>query len=867
MAARRSKNPKARLEEYRRKRDFARTAEPEGGAAPASEGRLFVVQKHAARQLHYDFRLELDGVLKSWAVPRGPCLDPQQKPLAVHVEDHPIEYGSFEGIIPSGEYGAGTVMLWDRGRWEPIGDASAGLEKGDLKFRLHGEKLRGSWVLARMGGKAGGDGRNWLLIKKRDDEARPVESYNVLSEEPFSVQSGRSMEEIARDPEAVWTDGEARPAGGAAARRRAGARRSGPGPSALPGARKAALPESVKPQLATRVSDAPGGDDWLHEVKLDGYRMIARIDGGQVRLLTRNGHDWTERMPQVAKALGRLPVESAILDGEIAILDAGGRCDFQALQNAFRGGRRAAGFVYFVFDAIHAGGYDLRKVPLVERKAYLADLLERAPSAKPTVQYCDHIVGNGPLAFEEAARAGLEGIVSKRVASPYESRRTDSWVKVKCTSRQEFVVGGYTLPSRSESGVGALVLGQHDAGGRLVYCGRVGTGFSEQAVKALEPELLRLARDTPPFADPGSDPAPQSVRWVEPRLVVEVEFGAWTNDGLVRHASFKGVREDVDPRAVTRETPKRAAGVVRAPASPKDAFVAGVRISNPSRTVYPEDGVTKVDVAGYYEAIAGRMLPYVAGRPLSLVRCPLGLADEAFYQRELGEGFPPAIRGVTIGRGRSKDHAIVIDDLEGLVSLVQMGVLEIHAWGCRLDNTERPDHLVFDLDPGPGITWEHIVESAKFVRDYLADLGLESFAKTSGGKGVHVVVPITRRTGWADAKAFAGGVAGAIVRIAPLNFVATMSKVAREQRIYVDYLRNQLGATSVAPWSTRARPGATVSTPLAWEELSADLEPRDLTVRTVLERAGAGAPDPWERYARLRQTITVDMKRAVRAAP
>lgn len=872
MARRRTN--KSGLDEYRRKRDFARTREPAGGELAASEtGRLFVVQKHAARQLHYDFRLELDGTLKSWAVPKGPSLDPQQRPLAVLVEDHPLEYGSFEGIIPEGEYGGGTVMLWDRGRWEPIGDPREGLARGDLKFRLFGEKLTGAWVLARMGGKAGEDGRNWLLIKKKDEQARPVASFNVLAERPFSALSGRSMEQIAEDPDAVWADGRAQPAGKGPAKRATGrsSGRSSIDPSPLPGARRARLPRTLKPQLATRVPDAPDGDEWLHEIKLDGYRMLCRLAGGEVRLLTRNGHDWTDRMPGIARALGELPVDEAFLDGEVVILDARGVSDFQALQNAFKGRGGSAAIVYYVFDAPLAGGFDLRRVPLIERKGYLAALLEAGPAAGPSVRYCDHIVGRGPVVFEEARRSNLEGIVSKRVDAPYESRRTDTWRKVKAVHHRPFVIGGYTLPAGSRSGLGALLVGAHDPAGRLVYCGRVGTGFSEQALRELAALLEERRRDDPPFVNPQADPDPRAARWVEPDLVADVEFAAWTADGLVRHASYQGLNADIGPGDVGREGPDpqrprpapRAGKVVKAPSSPDDALVAGVRISHPGRTVYPEDGVSKLDVAKYYEAVAGRMLPFVAGRPLSLVRCPLGLAGEAFYQRELGEGFPEQLRGITVprGRGGSEDHAIVIDDLEGLIALAQMGVLEIHRWGCRADRLDRPDHLVFDLDPGPGIEWAHIVAGAEVVRDVLAGLGLESFVKTSGGKGLHVVVPITRRTPWPQAKAFAKAVADHLVRMAPLNFVATMAKDQRKLRIFVDYLRNELGATAVAPYSTRAQAGATVSTPLSWPELSAGVRPRDLTVGTVPQRLAA--PDPWADFHESRQSITAAMQKAI----
>ncbi|MHC4414709.1 MAG: DNA ligase D [Planctomycetota bacterium] len=886
MAAkkRRTNRTKDDLRAYREKRDFERTPEPRGGdAKKGPSGRLFVVQKHAARTLHYDLRLELEGVLKSWAVPRGPSLDPTHKPLAVAVEDHPIEYASFEGIIPAGEYGGGTVMLWDRGEWEPIGDPVRGYEEGDLKFRLSGEKLRGAWVLARMTGPAGEGGRNWLLIKKRDAEARSVESFNVLGEAPFSVASGQTMDEIATDPEAVWTEGRVVPVESGRPRSRSRDRQAAgrvPDPAELPQARKGRLPKTFAPQLAVSATEAPEGDEWLHEVKLDGYRLVCRLEGGVARLLSRNGLDWTGRFPSVALAAGRLPVTDAILDGEVVALNADGIPDFGALQTAFRG-QAPSTCTYYVFDVPYAGGYDLRAVPLIDRKRFLEKLVGTVGTSGPVIRVCEHIRGNGPIVFERAGRLGLEGIVAKRVDAPYVSRRSRDWVKVKLRRRREFVVGGFTSPARSRQGFGALLLGHHDEEGRLVYCGRVGSGFSDEALESLAAELRARRSANPPFCNPEADPEAARAHWVDPALVVEVEFAGWTKDALLRHAVFRGVRPDVSPPAVAgaetapsqdrrvaraQADPGAAQGsVVQAPPSPEDALVCGVRISHPDRTVYPEDRVTKRDVAGYFEAVADWILPHVARRPLSVVRCPLGLAGESFFQRQPGEGFPAAIRGVTVAEGASGDPYLLIDDRRGLLSLVQMGVLEIHTWGCRADDLSKPDQLVFDLDPGPGIEWEHVVASGLVVRDYLADVGLASFVKTSGGRGLHVVVPLTRRTAWPDAKAFARAVATDLARIAPLNFVATVSKALRTHRVFIDYLRNQRGSTAVAPYSTRARPGACVSTPLRWDELSALRPAAAYTAATVPARLARLDEDPWAAYRRTRQSITARMRRAVGA--
>ncbi|MCP3902364.1 MAG: DNA ligase D [Planctomycetes bacterium] len=778
-----------------------------------------------------------------------------------------------EGIIPAGEYGGGTVMLWDRGTWEPIGDADEGYEKGDLKFRLHGEKLAGTWALARMGGRAGEGGKNWLLIKKKDEASRAIESFNVLGERPHSVASGRTMEEIAADPEAVWKDGAAQPTGSEppAPRRRRARKPTLPDPGALGGARPAVCPDACSPQLATSVRVAPDGDDWLHEIKLDGYRLLARLRDGQVRLFTRNGHDWTERFGSVARALAEVPLDDAFFDGEVVVLDETGVSDFHSLQAALKTPSRGA-FTYFVFDLLFAGGHDLRRVPLAERKGLLEAVLAAAPGAGPTVRFSDHIEGRGPIVFDQARRAGLEGIISKRRDAGYESRRTDTWLKVKAVHRQEFVVGGYAHPARATGGVGSLLLGVHDDDGEgLVYCGRVGTGFDRSDHAELERLLASRLRDTPPFRNPEADPEPDAVRWVEPDLVVDVEFGHWTKADVVRHATYRGLLDDRRPRDVRREPggPRRAARgraakhVVRAPRSPDDAYVEGTRISHPARTVYPEVAVTKREVAEYYVSVAAWILPRVAGRPLSLVRCPLGMAGEAFYQRRVGEGFSKAIRPFTMEHDGSTDDGILIRDSGGLLELVQMGALEIHAWNCRADRPDRPDQFVLDLDPGPGITWADVVESARVIRAYVRDLGLEPFVKTTGGAGVHLVVPIARRRSWDEVVAFTRGIARNLQRRAPLNFVATVSKALRENRIYVDFLRNTRGATAVAAYSTRARDAATVSTPLRWEELSPELRPTDLDIRTVRERIARLKRDPWEGFEEARRSITAAMLREV----
>jgi len=875
------------LSAYRGKRDFSKTPEPAGGAAgaPERDKRLYVVQKHDATNLHYDLRLELDGVLKSWAVPKGPCLDPSKKPLAVHTEDHPIEYGSFEGVIPKDQYGGGTVMIWDTGHWEPIGDPHEAYGKGDFKFRLHGRKLRGEWALVKMGGKAAEDGNNWLLLKKKDGESRPVDEYDILAQQARSAATGRTMKEIADASDLIWSEGRAQ----AGAPNEAGisptvAHRTSTivDTSAPDGAKKRTQPDIFAPQLAQSDTIIPDGDDWIHEVKLDGYRLVAMIDRGHVRLMTRNKLDWTDRFQRIAEALRELPVDQAILDGEVVVLDSRGVPDFQLLQNAFKGKMTGPprAMAYYVFDLPHAGGYDLSRVPIEQRKTLLRTILARA-DLEPTVHYCDHIVGKGPTVFEQAIAGGFEGIISKRLGSHYEPRRSYAWLKFKGVTSQDFVVAGFTKPTGSRHGFGSLVLGQYEDG-NLYYRGRVGSGFTDDSLESINADLRTRVRKASPFTVRADIPAAKGVTWVQPELVAHVEFSGWSDDGIPRHPVFKGLRPEMNPEDVVADNPldrRSRAGhgstsstrtqgtsakvskpdVVRARRAPEDAVVLGVRISNPNRNVYPEAAVTKKEVAEYYTAVAEAVVPQMASRPLSIVRCPLGLAGESFYQKHLGKGFPEDIHEMSIPN--DPDLLMYITDAKGLVSLVQMGVLEIHPWGCRMDNADRPDRLIFDLDPGEGIEWEHIVASAHFLRQYLGDLGLESFVKTSGGKGIHVVVPIQRRSSWNEAKVFTRAIAQDIVRIAPRNFVAVANPPLRKQRIYIDYLRNTRGATAVGAYSTRAREGALVSTPLDWDELTPEATPDKFTVRTVPLRLATPGSDPWARIGGVVQSITSAMKR------
>jgi len=796
------------LDAYRRKRNFRKTSEPAGAPGPSRADRLFFcVQKHAARRLHYDFRLELDGVLKSWAVPKGPSFDPAEKRLAVHVEDHPLEYGTFEGQIPPGEYGAGSVVLWDRGEWIPKEDPHEGYRNGKLKFELVGEKLRGGWTLARMGGKSGEGGKNWLLLKERDATARPLAEGDVLEERPESV---------AGDP--VATDAPA-----------------------------ATLPARLVPQLATLASEPPTGPEWVHELKYDGYRTLCRIEDGRARLFSRSGKDWTHEMAAVARAAAALPVDAAWLDGEIVVVQPDGRTSFQALQNALAEKHRET-LTYMVFDAPFLDGRDLRKLPLLARKQALAALLARAGSAQNAIRYADHIEGDGATFFRQATKLGVEGIVSKRRDAPYESRRTTTWRKVRAQQRQEFVIGGFTDPAGGRVGLGALLLGVHD-GAALRYVGRVGTGFGDRLLHDLRARLATLERATSPFA-PGAVRPPKGSHFVRPELVAEVAFTEWTGDGQLRHPTFQGLRDDKSGGEVVRERavvlPRRAAD---------ETVVAGVRLTHPDRVSWPEVGVTKLELARFYEQIAPWMLPHVEGRPLSLLRAPEGHTGERFFHKHVDKGWPPALGRVRVREGGKDVTYVMVTDAAGLVALAQMGVLEIHPWGSRHDRIEEPDRMTFDLDPGPELPWRRLVEAAAHTRVLLHEMGLTSFVKTTGGKGLHVVVPIVPRDEWDAVKAFTESVANALVRRDPKLFTASMSKAARPGKVYVDYVRNARSQTAVAAYSTRARPDAPVSTPLRWDELLVEDSADRWTVRNLPRRLAAMKVDPWEGFLELRQWI------------
>ncbi len=852
------------LEEYRTKRDFAKTPEPAGTGSAESSELLYVVQKHAASRLHWDFRIELDGVLLSWAIPKGPSLDTADKRLAMHVEDHPVEYGSFEGTIPKGEYGGGTVMLWDRGTWQPDhGDPRAHLEQGHLKFYLFGERLRGRWMLVKTKGY-GGKGDSWLLFKERDEEARPRAEFDAVQQWTTSVATGRTMEQIALDADAVYSSTDLSLSDAQAEAQPRLFRPTMPDLATIPGAVEAPMPDHVDVELATLVKGVPEGDQWLHEVKYDGYRILGRIEGGRARLVSRNNKDWTDKFSLVAEAIVGLGVSDALLDGEVVVVKPDGTSDFQALQNYVKRHQHAT-LQYCVFDLLYLNGHDLRGCWLEDRKEVLRALV---PADSPVIRYTDHIEGHGDVFFDRACEYSLEGVVSKKRGSTYRSGRGRDWLKSKCLQRQEFVVVGYTDPGGSRSGFGALAIGVNDPAG-LRYVGRVGTGFTERTLADLHGELKPLLRDDPPVMNPPDGAEAHGLHWVEPKLVAEVAFAEWTAEGALRHPSFLGLRVDKPAEEVVLETPSElpteAADTVATPeATPptvsgkpgETTRVAGVVLTNPGRVFWPEIGFTKLDLTRFYEQVADRILPHVADRPLSLVRCPNGYTGECFYQKHAAN-FPPAVLTVDIPEGAAGEVTPYawIDSLSGLIGLAQMGVLEVHPWGARRDNPDKPDRLVFDLDPDPALPWSQVAATALLLRSELGRLGLQSWLKTTGGKGLHVVVPITRRSTWSEARSFARAFVDSIVRIEPRMFTSNMRKGQRDGRIFIDYLRNSRGATAVAPYSTRAREWAPVSMPMAWEELEQTAERPVFTVANVAARLG-DFPDPWADIFSAHQSIT-----------
>ena len=839
------------LARYHGKRDFSRTPEPREGGRVGKDVLSFVIQKHHASHLHYDFRLELDGTLKSWAVPKGPCLDPTVKRMAVHVEDHPISYADFEGTIPPKQYGAGTVIVWDRGDWLPEGggdaEARKALAAGKLKFELRGEKLKGHWTLVRMHGKGDEKHEPWLLIKERDDQARDLADYDVLEKQPASVLTGRGVDELDRPPKKV------------AAKTPAKAPAKTPGKKAAEKklAKKVALPAAFQPQLATLAASPPSApDEWLYELKFDGYRLLARIDKGKVRCFTRNGHDWTDKLPALAKALAKLPTDSAWLDGEITVEGDNGAPDFQALQNAFDRGATSS-IVYWLFDAPFVDGQDLRDEPVEARRAQLVRLLGKRPPAPLRLSEAFDASPRDLLA--SSARIGFEGIVGKRKGSPYVSRRSPDWIKLKNQQRQEFVIGGYTAPKGSRSGFGALLLGVHDDKGRLRYCGNVGTGFNADRLADIKARLDKLATDDCPF-EPRPDGVNAKAQWVRPTLVAEVSFGEWTREDRVRHSVFQGLRADKPARGIVRERPEHPGAPAATPAKKKGARTPmALKISHADRVIDEKSGITKGELAAYYDAVGTLMLPHLRGRPVSLVRAPDGVGGDLFFQKHIQNREIPGVRLLDPALDPGHEPLLQIDSKTGLIGAAQMNVIELHTWNATSRAIDRPDRMTFDLDPGEGVAWPQIQEATLLVRTLLDELGLPSFLKTSGGKGLHVVVPIRRQYGWDEVKGFSQAVVVHLAETIPDRFVAKSGPRNRVGKVFVDYLRNGFGATTVSAWSARSRPGLGVSVPVTWDELPALTGAAQWTVGNAAERFAIGNK-PWAALERSRKGIAAAMK-------
>ncbi|MDP9008752.1 MAG: DNA ligase D [Pseudomonadota bacterium] len=911
---------KPALSVYRTKRDFSKTAEPSGEERVATSPRLrFVVQKHAARQLHYDLRLEWDGVFRSWAVARGPSIDPADKRLAVEVEDHPLDYGDFEGTIPKGEYGGGTVMLWDRGYWTPEGAKSTqdAFKDGDLKFTLEGSKLHGSWVLVRMrGDRFGGKRTNWLLIKHRDASSKAGGTDEQLNEDR-SVASGRIMQQIAdgvgKRPKpfmlattrlgsanAVWIgkgaddhaetrapDTPVAPGPGQDSKSAKAAKTaSAGGPSRVKPVMASTMPKFIEPQLSKLVDRPPDQAGWAHEVKFDGYRAQLRVEKGKAVIRTRKGLDWTDRFAAIAQEASAL--RDCILDGEIVALDDRQLPNFGALQTALSQ-ENTDQLVCYVFDFLFDAKEDLRTLPLSERKARLEAFLDQQ-GASSRIRYVSHLVSNAEAVLASACKMGLEGIISKKLSAPYFSGRIDSWVKAKCRAGQEVILGGWT----SEGGTLRSLLAGVNCDGRLVYVGRIGTGYGREVVKTLQPKLQKLTREKSPFTGVNAPPKESNVRWLKPALIAEIEFEGWTDSGMIRQAAFKGLREDKDPADVVTEMPtaettaaKERTVQTKFPAPPKRArsapkqtrsaaksepaaggsSVFGVSISKPEKALWPDAGdgkaVTKLDLARYYEQVAAWMLQHLAGRPCSLVRAPDGIGGQHFFQRHAMAGMSELFALVKV-RG-DKAAYVQIDRIEALAAVAQIGALELHPWNCAPNDPEVAGRLVFDLDPAPDVKFDAVIAAAHDIRERLERIGLVGFCKTTGGKGLHVVTPLMegkKAVAWPIAKNFAHLICAQMAQDSPTRYLDNMSKARRSGRIFLDYLRNDRTATAVAVLSPRAREGATVSMPVEWREVKKGLDPKSFTVRTappLLRKL-----KPWKDYTNGARSLTDAIKRATR---
>ncbi len=831
------------LKAYKDKRNFSITSEPAEGGEAGVDGLTFVIQKHWASRLHYDFRLELDGTMKSWAVPKGPSYDTKDKRMAVHVEDHPISYSSFEGTIPEKQYGAGKVIIWDKGTWLPQGDPHEGYEAGNLKFEMHGHKMHGKWALIRMKGK-GEKQEPWLLIKEKDDFARPASEFSVVDEMPDSVKTLKAPKAATK---------KAAPVEAAAPKARA-ARGKAPA-----GAVKADLPDEFAPELATLVDKPPSTpEDWVFEIKFDGYRMLARVEGKSVALISRNGKDWTAKLIPLQKELLKLRLPDGWYDGEIVVHDDDGRPNFGMLQLAFDGSNTAP-IVYFLFDAPYLNGYDMREVPLVERRAALKAVLDKADSN--VVRFSDEFGTDPGELVAAACKMGLEGVIGKRRDSRYVQRRSPEWIKLKCGQRQEFVIAGYTDPQGARTGIGALLLGTYDKDGVLQYAGNVGTGFNEVSLRDLKAKLSKLDTDESPF--PPKAVAGRKHHWVKPKLIAEVSFAEWTSAGSVRHAVFQGLRDDKPAKVITRETARQVEEVVdkqTEPIAPEGKLPANLKVTNPERVIDAHSGATKLDLVRYYALVGPLMLEYLKGRPLSLVRAPAGVGGELFFQKHADIGKLPGMK--QMDKALDPDHPPMLEvaSVNGILSAAQWNVVEFHSQNAVGKAYETPNRVVFDLDPGEGVDWKTIQEAAELMKAFLDELGLVSFVKTSGGKGLHVVVPIKPAYDWDTVKDFSAQVVSHMAMTLPDRFAFKSGPKNRVGKIFIDYLRNGRGATTAAMWSARVRPGLGISVPITWEELPSIKGGDHWTVQTAHTRLDKGN-EPWAAYAKSARSLTAAMKK------
>lgn len=799
------------LKEYNRKRDFKVTKEPSGKKVRKAKSKklIFVVQEHHARRLHYDFRLELEGVLKSWAVPKGPSLDPADKRLAVQTEDHPIPYAKFHGTIPQGEYGGGEVFIWDNGTWEPEDeDPIAALEKGHLKFKLKGKKLNGSFVLVRTHYRGDESKKNWLLIKHHDENE--VAGFELTSASKKKASSKKATKKVSKKKfQKLGND---------------------------------LWPGFIPPQLPRLVTSVPSDEsNWIHEMKYDGYRMQGHLKDGICHFYTRNALDWSNNYPHLLNAVESLPAQSAIFDGEIVALDEKGRTDFQKLQNLFKS-KSDKYLRYYIFDLLFLNGKDLRKLPLIERKKLLKEVLKDAPE---NVIYSDHITENGEDFYKISCEHQLEGIVSKLADSPYSSGRNDLWAKTKCSTRQEFVIGGWTEPQGGRTGIGALILGVYEKN-KLRYAGRVGTGFNQQSLREIKSDLSQIEIDDSPF-DVNS-PKGKGLHWVKPVRVCEVNFGNWTDEGILRTPVFLGMREDKPAKEISMEKPK---------AKKKQHLKLVKEISSPDKILFKEEGVTKKDVADFYQAIGKEMLPYLADRPLSLVRCPNGSEGTCFFQKHFTGSIPESFHTFPVKEEKGQGIYLSIDSVEGLVDLVQLNAFEIHAWNSDKDEYLRPNQIVMDFDPGPGVPWKEVVGAAFELKEMLEDLNLKSFVKLTGGKGLHVHIPVAPIYDWDSIKSFSQSLALELVARNPSKYTANMSKKLRKNKIFVDYLRNGYGATAVVPYSLRAKPLSAIALPLEWTELRRIKGPQEFTIKKALKKIKSRKRDPWTGMLKLKQKIGI----------